>query len=166
MEWLLTREGTGNALALIVGGAVEALDAVPGKLEVTLSPRMGFVKMALKHGAHLVPVISFGENEVLDQKERDENAWVKKFQKKMTQILGFSPPFFHGRGVFQYTVGLLPYRKPIITVVGNPIEVKQTSDPTKEQVAALHEQYTKSLLNLFNEYKDKYGSEGLTMVIK
>lgn len=37
-------------------------------------------------------------------------------QKKVTKVIGFSPPFFHGRGIFQYTFGLMPYRKPIVTV--------------------------------------------------
>lgn len=50
MEWLLTKEGKGQALVLIVGGALEALDAVPGKMELTLNRRKGFVKLALKHG--------------------------------------------------------------------------------------------------------------------
>lgn len=55
MEWILKNGGTGNALALIVGGAVEALDAIPGKFDITLNDRKGFVKLALRHGL----VISF-----------------------------------------------------------------------------------------------------------
>lgn len=50
MENLLEQEEKGNALILIVGGAEEALDAVPGKMELTLKNRKGFVKLALKHG--------------------------------------------------------------------------------------------------------------------
>lgn len=50
MECLLEQKEKGNALILIVGGAEEALDAVPGKMELTLKNRKGFVKLALKHG--------------------------------------------------------------------------------------------------------------------
>jgi hypothetical protein len=166
IEWLLTKEGTGNALALIVGGAVEALDAVPGKLDVTLNARKGFVKLALKHGADLVPVISFGENDVYDQKQRDEHAFIKKLQREITKLTSFSPPLFHGRGVFQYTFGLLPYRKPITTVVGKPIQVEKVDKPTEEQVTKLHQQYVDNLIDLFNTTKDKYGSEKLELHIK
>lgn len=30
--------------------------------------------------------------------------------------MGFSFPLFHGRGVFQYSFGFVPYRRPITTV--------------------------------------------------
>ena len=50
IEWVLTKEGTGNAVGIIVGGAQEALDAVPGRYIVNLRNRKGFVRMALKHG--------------------------------------------------------------------------------------------------------------------
>ena len=50
IEWVLMKEGTGNAVGIIVGGAQEALDAVPGRYIINLRHRKGFVRMALKHG--------------------------------------------------------------------------------------------------------------------
>ena len=50
IEWVLTKEGTGNAVGIVVGGAQEALDAVPGRYVINLRHRKGFVRMALKHG--------------------------------------------------------------------------------------------------------------------
>ena len=50
MEWLLSKEGTGNALVLVVGGATEALNAWPGSFNLQLKNRKGFVRLALKHG--------------------------------------------------------------------------------------------------------------------
>ena len=41
MDWLLSKEGKGNALVLVPGGAVEALDAIPGKFVITLDSRKG-----------------------------------------------------------------------------------------------------------------------------
>lgn len=49
------------------GGAEEALDAHPGYHTLVLKSRKGFIKKALKTGAYLVPVYSFGENEVFEQ---------------------------------------------------------------------------------------------------
>ena len=60
-------KGTGRAIIIVVGGAHEALDARPGSYRLTLLDRKGFVRKALQHGADLVPVFSFGENEVLNQ---------------------------------------------------------------------------------------------------
>lgn len=50
IEWNLTKEGTGNALVLVVGGAAEVLDAHPGQVKLILKKRKGFIKLALKHG--------------------------------------------------------------------------------------------------------------------
>ena len=50
IEWALTREGTGNGIAIIVGGAAEALDAHPGSRRLKIKSRKGFVQLALKYG--------------------------------------------------------------------------------------------------------------------
>lgn len=63
----LTEEGTGRVVVLVVGGADEALEAFPGRNTLTLARRQGFVREALKAGAHLVPVYSFGENDIFNQ---------------------------------------------------------------------------------------------------
>ncbi|CAD6198925.1 unnamed protein product [Caenorhabditis auriculariae] len=57
----------GRAVILVPGGAEEALQAHPGKHELTLKKRKGFAREALITGAHLVPVYSFGENDVFRQ---------------------------------------------------------------------------------------------------
>jgi hypothetical protein len=40
----------GNAVVILIGGAKESLDANPKTASIVLKGRMGFVKMALKHG--------------------------------------------------------------------------------------------------------------------
>jgi len=50
IEYLLTRNGRGNAVVLVVGGAYEALDARPGSFTLTLKRRKGFVRLAMQHG--------------------------------------------------------------------------------------------------------------------
>jgi hypothetical protein len=41
---------------------------------------VGFVRMALKHGCKLVPVFSFGENEIYDQVPNPQGSRVRKVQ--------------------------------------------------------------------------------------
>lgn len=60
----ILREGNGNAICIVVGGAAESLSAHPGTADLTLRRRLGFIKLALQYGADLVPVFSFGENDV------------------------------------------------------------------------------------------------------
>ena len=57
-------KGAGTAITIVVGGATESLSAHPGTADLTLKRRFGFIKMAIREGADLVPVFSFGENDV------------------------------------------------------------------------------------------------------
>lgn len=66
--------------------------------------------------ASLVPVYSFGENEVFNQVSNPQGTWLRWIQDRLQGIMGVSLPLFHARGVFQYSFGLMPYRKPINTV--------------------------------------------------
>lgn len=63
-RFLLLRTGAGSSLTIVVGGAAESLSARPGTADLTLKRRMGFIKLAMRQGADLVPVFSFGENDV------------------------------------------------------------------------------------------------------
>lgn len=66
--------------------------------------------------AYLVPVFSFGENELFKQVSNPEGSLLRTVQDKLQKIMGFALPLFHARGIFQYSFGLVPYRKPIHTV--------------------------------------------------
>ncbi|XP_006882985.1 PREDICTED: 2-acylglycerol O-acyltransferase 2 [Elephantulus edwardii] len=153
---LLSRKDGGNLLVIIIGGAKEALDARPGAYRLFLRKRQGFIKLALIHGADLVPIFSFGENELFDQVNNPPGSWLRRTQDKLQSIMGISLPLFHGRGIFQYSFGILPYRRPITTVVGKPIEVQKTLMPSQEEVDNLHQCYIKELCNLFETHKHKF----------
>lgn len=61
--------------------------------------------------ASLVPVFSFGENEVFQQFRNPPGSWVRRAQEALQPVLRVALPLFHGRGGF-----LLPFRAPIHTV--------------------------------------------------
>ncbi|XP_037533221.1 2-acylglycerol O-acyltransferase 2-A [Nematolebias whitei] len=157
LSYLVSRPEGGNVAVIAVGGAPEALDARPGALTLQVKHRKGFIKLALKHGAQLVPVFSFGENELFDQMENPVGSPLRRLQNRLQSIFGISIPLFHARGVFQYSFGLVPYRKPVHTVVGRPISVLQTSCPSSEDIERLHGVYLQSLTELFEQHKDSYG---------
>ena len=66
--------------------------------------------------AQLVPVFSFGENELFDQMTNPAGSPLRWLQDHLQRLMGVALPMFTGRGVFQYSFGLLPYREPIHTV--------------------------------------------------
>ncbi|XGW20780.1 hypothetical protein V3C99_004063 [Haemonchus contortus] len=153
----LAEQKTGRAIVLAVGGAEEALEARPGAHKLKLLTRKGFVKQALRNGASLVPVYSFGENDLYNQLDNPEGSLVRKIQTLSKRWLGISLPLFYGRGVLQLNFGFLPYRRPIHTVVGAPIAVPRIPGPTDEEVDHLHRQYCKALEELFEQHKTRYG---------
>ncbi|XP_028043923.1 2-acylglycerol O-acyltransferase 2-A-like [Bombyx mandarina] len=146
----------GNCVAIMVGGAAEALDSHPGKYKIILSRRKGFIRIAMKSGASLVPVFSFGETDVFRPLNNPENSLLRRIQEKVRQITGVSPVFPLGRGMFQYSFGVVPLRSPVTTVVGAPMEVTRNLEPTDEEVDEVHAEFTKRLVQLFENEKSKY----------
>ena len=64
--------------------------------------------------ANLVPVYGFGENDLLCQAQ---SPWLRKLQETFRSYSGIAPVMFYGRGIFQYSFGLMPFRVPV-TLVG------------------------------------------------
>lgn len=151
------RDGnTANAVAIVVGGAQEALLSRPGTYRLILKKRKGFCKIALETGASLVPVFSFNENDVYDQPSNEPGTRLRRFQDWVKKRTGVAPACFIGRGFFQYAYGIIPRRVPVTTVVGAPIDVPKTANPTQKEIDDLHERYTKELEKLFATHKHKY----------
>jgi 2-acylglycerol O-acyltransferase 2 len=146
----------GRAITIVVGGARESLDAQPYSLRLVLKRRKGFVKMAIRTGADLVPVLAFGENDLYDQFQADSHPKIHKFQLLVKKLLGFTIPLFHARGVFNYDVGLMPYRRPLNIVVGRPVMVAQAANPKQEDIDRVHEEYVTELERLWETWKDEF----------
>lgn len=153
----ILRKGKGHAITIVVGGASESLSARPGTANLTLRKRLGFIKIAMRNGADLVPVFSFGENDIYSQLINDETSNLHKFQKWFQKIFGFTLPLFHGRGIW-ISLGLMPYRHPIVSVVGRPVPVKQTPNPTRAELEQVQQLYIKELERIWNQWKDAYAA--------
>ncbi|KAI0075339.1 DAGAT-domain-containing protein [Panus rudis PR-1116 ss-1] len=152
----ILKGGPGQSITIVVGGAAESLSAHPGTADLTLRKRLGFIKVAIQHGADLVPVFSFGENDIYDQMPNDKGTTLYKVQKKFQQVFGFTLPLFHGRGLLNYNLGLLPYRRRIVAVIGRPIPVEKCAQPTLEEIRRVQEQYIDELMWIWNTYKDEF----------
>ncbi|KAJ3076468.1 Diacylglycerol O-acyltransferase 2 [Podochytrium sp. JEL0797] len=145
----------GSSLAIVIGGATEALDAFPGTNNLFLQSRLGFIKLGLQNGASLVPTFAFGENDVWDQVPNPEGSWLRAFQKVVKRISTISPVLFHGRGIFTYDYGVLPYRKPIVVVTGKPIDLPVITEPTEVELKKYQKLYIDELKRVYDAYKDE-----------
>ncbi|OTA59120.1 DAGAT-domain-containing protein [Hypoxylon sp. EC38] len=152
-------EGMGRAVTIVIGGARESLEAQPGTLRLILKERKGFVKLAVRTGADLVPVLAFGENDLYDQLHPKEHPLVHKIQMFILKVWKFTLPFLHGRGIFNYDVGLMPYRRPLNVVVGAPIKVTQANTVDQEEINRLHDLYVAELHKLWDRYKDEFAPD-------
>lgn len=146
----------GLSVAVVVGGALESLDAKPGTADLTLARRKGFIKLALEQGANLVPVYNFGESELFEQVPNPKGSKLRAIQEKFIHWIGWTLPAFYGRGIFNYDCGILPRRVPLVTVFGSPVPVEKVENPTPQQVDALHSKYINALRELYDRYKDGY----------
>ncbi|XP_063909876.1 2-acylglycerol O-acyltransferase 2-like [Zophobas morio] len=153
LTYMLTRPEGGFGVSLSPGGAAETMYARPGQHKLVLKHRKGFVKIALKTGASLVPVFTFGEIDLFDQ---IQHPLVCRFQLFLKKLFHFTFALPLGSGFFQTSFGLIPRRKPLFTVVGLPIDVVRVENPTQEEIDELHQKFIKQLVHLFNTYKYDY----------
>ncbi|KAI8897136.1 diacylglycerol acyltransferase [Globomyces pollinis-pini] len=155
IETILT-QGPGHSVMIVPGGAQETGNAHPGTNDLLIKKRLGFVRMALRNGASLVPVFGFGDNDLWNQVANPPGSTLRKLQeagKKATKI--FLPAIF-GRGIFNYTVGILPLRRPVVSVVGRPIDCPHIQNPTIDDVMKYHQLYLDELQRLYDAHKDEY----------
>ncbi|KAK3354182.1 diacylglycerol acyltransferase-domain-containing protein [Neurospora tetraspora] len=153
--------GAGRAVTIVIGGARESLEAQPGTMRLVLGERKGFVKVAMRTGADIVPVLAFGENDLYDQVSPKSHPNLHRLQMFVLRTLKFTLPFLHGRGIFNYDVGLMPYRRPLNIVVGKPIRVTQRaeSDLKTSEIDQLHGLYLKELEKMWERYKEGFAPE-------
>ncbi|CAF0866014.1 unnamed protein product [Rotaria sordida] len=162
----ILEKGNGNSILLVLGGAKESLDARPSNEYIlTLKNRQGFIKIGLANGASLVPVFSFGENDLYDQISNPRGSKLRQIQMKIQERIGYATPFFKGRGIFQYAFGFLPNRRAIHTYVGEPIHLPKLEHDQiiPEIIDKYHTEYMDALKRLFDTYKVKHGNADATI---
>ena len=144
--------GPGATVGIVLGGAREALETREGTNNLILARRKGFIKIALRQGASLVPVFGFGQNN-LYKPIFDPDTWprVAKFQRWMLRTTGFVAPLFYGRwGTF------IPFRRAVHVVAGPPIHLPTIPEPTQSEIDHYHALYVAALQSLYDRHKDEY----------
>mmetsp|Transcript_36001 Transcript_36001/g.106454 ORF Transcript_36001/g.106454 Transcript_36001/m.106454 type:complete len:362 (-) Transcript_36001:321-1406(-) len=158
---VLNHGAPGTSLFLIVGGGPEALHSRPGHYDLVLKCRKGFAKMALLTGAHLVPVLAFGETDLFDVSLPAEGTLWHRVQQLVLKLTGFGIPSISGAG-FWDGAGPLPKARPLNTVIGAPVKVARWTGSTRSDdpdlhaaVDELHARYCAALCKLWDEHKQE-----------
>lgn len=141
ISWLKPRNNLIPAVAITPGGARETLYALPHTLYIVLENRQGFIKMAKETGSLLVPVITFGENEVVSQIET--TGWVRKAQEWLLRKTGVGIPI---------VTSLLPRKLPLTVMVGEGIVIGKDDD-----ISAVHAKFKEALHQMHADAKLRLG---------
>ena len=148
----------GRSLLIFVGGEKEQLMTMPGRHQVYVSGRKGFVKLALEYGVPLVPMYTFGENEAYST-----SSALMGFRRWLQRTLQLGVPLAWGRwGSF------VPLPVPLHVEIGTPVPVgppKKREDITSQDIDALHAIFEASLRALFDRTKAKHGWPEATLEV-
>lgn len=141
----------GNLLALCGGGLAEADLSDAEHLKVVVATRKGFIKKALIHGANLIPCIGFGENSVFTKINLEPNSLPRRLHDQFYDLFKFKHPIYYGASLLgsEKLRGLLPYKRPITVVMGDPILVKRVEQPSQELIDQLHTKYMTGLRSIY-----------------
>jgi 2-acylglycerol O-acyltransferase 2 len=137
------------SLALVPGGATEALYAGVGKHTLYINKRLGFVRLAMQTKSQIIPVYGFGENDTWETVEVS-SAFVTAFRARWQRIFGISLPF---------VAHIFPRRTKVNVVLGAPVTVPHIENPTDDECRAALEVYKKALSELWHAHKDEYARE-------
>lgn len=147
---------SGVSVAVQPGGLQEQVGTDENKERVFFSKRLGFIRMALKHGVPLIPMYAFGENQLYRTPKwiQDINSWFyRKLHTGNVLVLG---PFGIPACAFLPGPWTLPgFRKSVHLRIGRPIDVgPKDENPSEESVREAFDKYIVGLRNLFDTHKD------------
>lgn len=148
----------GATVAVQPGGIYEQVETDENKERLFFPANLGFIRLAIQHGLPLLPVYSFGENQLFRTAE-----WVKSINKFFYENFKIGNVLIIG--LFGIPVSpLLP--NPFVVPVagrrlhihfGKPVDVgPKEAEPSQERVEEVFKRYTAALQEIFKECASKY----------
>ncbi|KAI9915042.1 hypothetical protein PsorP6_007539 [Peronosclerospora sorghi] len=142
----------GTSIVVYPGGVPEIFKTDPNSKvnELVLKNRLGFIKLAMSHGAELVPSFVFGEKWLYSMWNPPQG--VIDFFRKTLKV-----PMIIFWGKFMWMPKQPPKGKRFGVVYGRSIPTKFTTNPEEKEVLTVHEQYVSEIERLFTQYKKEFG---------
>lgn len=137
------RLSAGKSCVLYIGGIAELFLASGSSETLYVKKRKGFIKLALRSGAEVVPVYFLGNTSVLSVVS---NRMLRGFARRTGVTLTW---FWGWRGT------LLPRPNKILGVLGKPLGLPSTPipEPTAEEIDHWHGRYMEEVRRIFDTYK-------------
>lgn len=137
-----------RSILVFIGGEREQLMTEQGKHKIYLKSRKGFIKLALQHGAALVPIYTFGETDVYTI-----SAFMLGFRQWLQKTFAMAVCITWGRWGT-----IIPHKVPLRMEMGKPILVSKKLKETITQgdIDSLHTTFMNEQLRLFDRTKSKH----------
>lgn len=144
------------------GGIPEQLQSDHSREIAVFPPRLGFIRLAMRHGTDLLPAYIFGENQAYTTYKMG-----RRFSQWAYSLLGVPIVPITGRWGLPW---LVPNKVDIHVCWGNPVSVgPKNANPTDVQVEEVFSRYVAELQRVFEENKaaclpPDVAARGLTIV--
>ena len=152
----------GHTIGVQPGGIPEQLHTDHRREVAVFPPKLGFIRLAMKHGTDLLPAYIFGENQAY-------STFAPNFADAFFKRTGFPLVPVLGRWGLPW---LVPRPTGIFARWGRPVPVgPPNAEPTDEQVSEVFGRYVTELKRLFDEHKDAclpaaVAAEGLQVEVR
>lgn len=150
-------------IGISTGGVAEVFETNANDECILLKDRVGLIKLAIRTGADLVPCYMFGNTKLLSCWAGEGIPGARTIMESISRKVGFATILIFGR------FGLpIPYRVPIVAVLGKPIPTHhlKAEEPTSEHIAIVQQQLIDDMLEIFDKYKGLYGWDDKRLVIR
>ena len=151
-------------LGVSPGGVAEVFLVNEDQPTILLKERLGIIKLAIRTGADIVPAYMFGNTELYQCWIGEGVPGLKRLLEWCSRrVVGFATVVMWGRWLLP-----IPYRIPLLTVLGRPIPTNhlKCEEPTLEQMLEIQQQLEVSIAEVFNRYKHLYNLKDKKLVIR
>lgn len=147
----------GESVALLTGGVEELNKTESGKMKIVLKKRKGFLRIARDLEIPIVPVLTFGENELFPP---IRGFWTEKVQGYLKRWFGISLPIPTWQSIENWFLLMKgPLDQKVVTWVGPPI-----FSTKKEGLEHLREKVVISLAELYKQGKPETYPEAMDII--
>jgi len=133
-----------KSIIVYPGGVQETFKTSHKKEILVINKRKGIFHLSLKNGIPLLPMYTFGISELYQK---------SNFKIPLEKILekDYDLSWYYGK----YNT-LFPYKKRLLTIIGNPIYVSKRNNITDDDISYLRNKYIIVIKSLFNKWKSEY----------
>ena len=133
-----------ESASIMIGGVKEMIES-PQKI-IRIPERKGIFKLALESGTPLVPVITYGENELFS---RGEHWILDNINDWLYSNFSMGIPFISWAAIRNWCELAYKPLKPINSYTGKPISVTRTENPSDTDIEKLKDLYLLGVEELF-----------------